>query len=609
MLFQVYCLLLHRYAFLDIAKIGKYRMKSLSYLNKYFIKYKWHMLLGVLFIILSNYFGVQMPMFVKSTVDDLFKTADLKNFSSFLTLLLKIGGFYMFLAFMKGFFLFCLRQSIIIMSRLVEYDLKNEIYNQYQRLDYSFFKKNNTGDLMNRISEDVSQVRMYLGPGVMYTINLAVLFTMIISQMIQINGTLTLFVLLPLPLMSFLIYKVSSKMNKLSHEVQQEQSSMSTLIQETFSGIRVVKAYSREKEAKKKFDASADEYKKRNMKLVLVNALFMPTITFLIGLSTLLSIYIGGLMTYNNTITLGEIVAFIFFVNNLTWPFASVGWVTSIIQRAAASQERINVFLKEEPEIINTNNSPFTFKGAIEFKNVSYTYPNSGIEAIKNLSFNIEPNESFAVVGRTGSGKSTIINLIMRQFDPTSGDIFIDGINIKDINIHDFRKQTGVIPQDVFLFSDTIGNNIKFGSNDKNVSEADLIEITKKSHVYHNIEQFPDKFETLLGERGVNLSGGQKQRVSIARALIRKPSLLIMDDCLSAVDTETEEIILQNLKSDSKLKTSVIVSHRISSIRNANKIIVIENGEKIEQGSNSELIQMEGIYAEMYKKQLAEEKK
>jgi len=609
MLFQVYCLLLHRYAFLDVAKIGKYRMKSLSYLNKYFIKYKWHMLLGVLFIILSNYFGVQMPMFVKSTVDDLFKTADLKNFSSFLTLLLKIGGFYMFLAFMKGFFLFCLRQSIIIMSRLVEYDLKNEIYNQYQRLDYSFFKKNNTGDLMNRISEDVSQVRMYLGPGVMYTINLAVLFTMIISQMIQINGTLTLFVLLPLPLMSFLIYKVSSKMNKLSHEVQQEQSTMSTLIQETFSGIRVVKAYSREKEAKKKFDASADEYKKRNMKLVLVNALFMPTITFLIGLSTLLSIYIGGLMTYNNTITLGEIVAFIFFVNNLTWPFASVGWVTSIIQRASASQERINVFLKEEPEIINSNNSPFTFKGAIEFKNVSYTYPNSGIEAIKNLSFKIEPNESFAVVGRTGSGKSTIINLIMRQFDPTSGDIFIDGINIKDINIHDFRKQTGVIPQDVFLFSDTIGNNIKFGSNDKNVSEADLIEITKKSHVYHNIEQFPDKFETLLGERGVNLSGGQKQRVSIARALIRKPSLLIMDDCLSAVDTETEEIILQNLKSDSKLKTSVIVSHRVSSLRNANKIIVIENGEKIEQGSHSELIQMEGVYAEMYKKQLAEEKK
>lgn len=607
MLFQVYCLLLHRHAFIDITKIEKYRMKSLSYLNKYFIKYKWHMLLGVLFIILSNYFGVQMPMFVKSTVDNLFQKTDLKNFSDFLTLMLKIGGFYMFLAFMKGLFLFCLRQSIIIMSRLVEFDLKNEIYDQYQKLDYSFFKRNNTGDLMNRISEDVSQVRMYLGPGVMYTLNLAVLFTMIVSQMVSINATLTLFVLLPLPLMSYLIYKVSSKMNKLSHQVQQEQSNMSTLIQETFSGIRVVKAYNREKEVTTKFESSADEYKKRNMKLVLVNALFMPTITFLIGLSTILSIYIGGLMTYDNTITLGEIVAFIFFVNNLTWPFASVGWVTSIIQRAAASQERINDFLKEKPEIKNTNNKPFTFKGEIEFRNVSYTYPNSGIEAIKQLSFKINANETFAVVGRTGSGKSTILNLLMRQFDPSEGEILIDNQNIKEINIHDFRKQTGVIPQDVFLFSDTIGNNIKFGSNEKNVSDEELITITQKAHVYHNIEQFPDKFDTLLGERGVNLSGGQKQRVSIARALIRKPSLLLMDDCLSAVDTETEEIILQNLKSDETVQTSVIVSHRISSLRNANQIIVIEDGKKVETGSHQELINLGGIYAEMYKKQLADE--
>jgi ATP-binding cassette subfamily B protein len=397
-------------------------------------------------------------------------------------------------------------------------------------------------------------------------------------------------------------------MNKLSHQVQQEQSKMSTLIQETFSGIRVIKAYSRETEVKSKFTKSADEYKNRNMKLVLVNALFMPTITFLIGLSTLLSIYIGGLMTYNNTITLGEIVAFIFFVNNLTWPFASVGWVTSIIQRAAASQERINDFLKEVPEIINTNNNPFEFKGKIEFKNVSYTYPNSGIKAVQNLSFTINPNETFAIIGKTGSGKSTIVNLLMRQFDPTEGEILIDDINIKDINIHDFRKQTGVIPQDVFLFSDTIGNNIKFGAIDKNVSESDLILITKKAHVYHNIEGFPDKFETLLGERGVNLSGGQKQRLSIARALIRKPNLLIMDDCLSAVDTETEEIILKNLKSDLNSRTSVIVSHRISSIRNADKIIVIDNGTKMEEGAHLELIHLNGIYSVMYKKQLAEEK-
>ncbi len=512
-----------------------------------------------------------MPIFVKTTIDSLFEASTPKNFNEVLMMMLKIGGIYMLLAFFKGLFLFLLRQSIIIMSRLIEFDLKNEIYNQYQKLDYSFFKKNSTGDLMNRISEDVTQVRMYLGPGVMYTINLVILFTLIITQMIQINGTLTLFVLLPLPLMSFLIYKVSSRMNKASHSVQEEQSRISTLIQETFSGIRVVKAYSREKEIKQKFNESIEEYKKRKMKLVYINALFMPTITFLIGLSTLLCIYIGGLMTYKNELTLGEIVAFIFFVNNLTWPFASVGWVTSIIQRAAASQERINDFMREVPSVTNTNETPFTFQGEIEFKNVSYTYPNSGITAVKNLSFKINKNESFAIVGNTGSGKSTVLNLLMRQFDPSQGEIFIDGQNIKDINIHDFRKQTGVIPQDIFLFSDSIGNNIKFGSNAQNISEKELIEITKKAHVYHNIEAFPDKFDTLLGERGVNLSGGQKQRVSIARALIRKPSLLIMDDCLSAVDTETEEIILKNLKNDQNVHTSVIVSHRISSLRNADK--------------------------------------
>lgn len=563
--------------------------------------------MGVVFIIISNYFGVQIPMFVQSTVDELFKKTELKNFSDFLTLMLKIGGFYMFLALMKGVFLFFQRQSIIIMSRLIEYDLKNEIYNQYQRLDYSFFKKNNTGDLMNRITEDVSQVRMYLGPGVMYTINLAVLFIMVVSQMIQISGKLTFFVLLPLPVMSFLIYKVSNKMNKLSHKVQQEQSNMSTLIQEFFSGIRVIKAFSREGEVKEKFNTSADEYQKRNMKLVLVNALFMPTITFLIGLSTLIVIYTGGIMTYEKSISLGEIVSFIMFVNMLTWPFASVGWVTSIIQRAAASQERINEFLREEPEIKNENSSPFHFEGSIEFKNVSYTYDNSGIKAVHNLNFSIQKGDTFAIIGKTGSGKSTILNLIMRQFDTDEGGILIDNQNIKNINIHDFRKQTGVIPQDVFLFSDTIGNNIKFGIDNNKASEDDLIAITKKAHVYHNIEQFPDQFDTLLGERGVNLSGGQKQRVSIARALIRKPNLLLMDDCLSAVDTETEEIILENLKAEKNIITSIIVSHRISSIRNANKIIVIDNGEKVEEGSHAELLDLQGIYADMYKKQLSEE--
>jgi len=550
-----------------------------------------------------------MPMFVKSTIDSLFEKSTPKNFNDIFFMMMKIGGIYMLLAILKGLFLFFLRQSIIIMSRLIEFELKNEIYNQYQKLDYSFFKKNNTGDLMNRISEDVTQVRMYLGPGVMYTINLVILFALIITQMVQINATLTLFVLLPLPLMSFLIYKVSSKMNRVSKSVQEEQSNLSTLIQETFSGIRVIKAYSREKETTQKFDESVEEYKSRKMKLVYINALFMPTITFLIGLSTLLCIYVGGLMTYNNSLTLGEIVAFIFFVNNLTWPFASVGWVTSIIQRAAASQERINEFMKEVPSVVNTNENPFQFGGEIEFKNVSYIYPNSGIQAIKNLSFKLNQNESFAIIGNTGSGKSTILNLMMRQFDPNEGEILIDGQNIKDINIHDFRQQSGIIPQDIFLFSDTIGNNIKFGAHSDTVSNEELIEITKKAHVYHNIDAFPDKFETLLGERGVNLSGGQKQRVSIARALIRKPSLLLMDDCLSAVDTETEEIILKNLKNDQNIHSSVIVSHRISSLRNANKILVLEDGAAIEIGTHDELIQLKGHYFEMYQKQLTEQNK
>ncbi|MFA7274388.1 MAG: ABC transporter ATP-binding protein [Crocinitomicaceae bacterium] len=582
-------------------------MKSLSYLNKYFIKYKWRMLLGVLFIIFSNYFGVKMPLFVQSTVDKLMGAEKIGSFNDAIVLSLKIGGIYMLLSLGKGFFLFLTRQTIIITSRFIEYDLKNEVYQQYQKLNYSFYKKNNTGDLMNRISEDVTQVRQYLGPGVMYTINLVVLFTMVIREMIAIDLQLTLFVLFPLPLMSFLIYKVSSKMNQLSGEVQKQQSFISTLVQESFSGIRVIKAYTREKETTQRFNENTEEYKKRQMKLVLVNSFFMPTIIFLIGLSTILSIYIGGLMTYNKSISLGQILAFIFFVNNLTWPFASVGWVTSVIQRAAASQERINEFLKVEPEIVNTNLSPFLFQGKIEFQNVSYTYPNSGLKAIDNISFTINPGETLGIVGKTGSGKTTILNLAMRQFDPDQGKILIDGIDMKEINLDAFRNQAAVIPQEVFLFSDSIKNNIKFGSTDPAVTDEQIVDSTKKAHVYHNIQQFPDGMETLLGERGVNLSGGQKQRVSIARALLRSPKLLLMDDCFSAVDTETEEIILKNLKAAIVQKSAIIVSHRISSLRNADKIIVLENNQITEFGNHSELLALNGIYSEMYERQLTEE--
>ena len=601
------CLLLQRYANVD-AKIGNYRMKSLSYLNKYFIKYKWRLLLGTLFIVISNYFGVRMPLFVKDAVDQFMNTVLETTPDDTLMIALKLGGLYMLLSICSGFFLFLTRQTIIVMSRLIEYDLKNEIYDQYQRLDYGFYKQNSTGDLMNRISEDVSQVRMYLGPGIMYTINLVALSALVIYQMVKISPSLTLFVLLPLPLMSFLIYKVSSKMNSLSKEVQVEQSFMSTLAQETFSGIRVVKAYSRENELHDKFNKSADNYKTKNMRLVMVNALFMPTIVFLIGLSTVLTIYLGGLMSFDGSISPGGIVAIIFFVNKLTWPFASVGWVTSINQRAAASQERINQFLKIKPNIVNTKKeSEFNFKGNIEFKNVSYVYPNSGIVAIKNLSFEINPNNTLAIIGHTGSGKSTILNLLMRNIDPDSGEILIDGVNLKDINLDAFRRQAGIVPQEVFLFSDTIGNNIKFGTSDGIASQELIEEVARKAYVLHNIEQFPDKFDTLLGERGVNLSGGQKQRVSIARALIRNPKLLLLDDCLSAVDTQTEEIILGNLKTDIDQKTTLIVSHRISSLRNADKLILLDNGEKVEEGSHADLMALNGQYASIYAKQLTEQ--
>ena len=588
-----------------MAKIGNYRMKSLSYLNKYLIKYKWRLLLGAIFIFGSNYFKVEMPNYFGEIIDELKSWNAEDSTDSLLIYALKAGGYFMLLSLLSSVFLFMTRQTIIIMSRLIEYDLKNDIYQQYQRLSFSFYKRNNTGDLMNRISEDVTKVRMYLGPGIMYSINLVVLSIFVIKSMLVISPYLTLYVLIPLPIMSLIIYKVSSKINSISTLVQEEQSRMSTLVQETFSGIRVIKAYGRTAEIENKFNESAESYKTKNMKLVLVNSLFMPTIFVLIGVSTILSIYVGGLLHYDEQISLGDIVKFIFFVNMLTWPFATIGFVTAMVQRAAASQTRINEFMEEEAEIVNTVKTPFTFSGKIEFKNVCYNYPNSGIDAIKNLSFVIEKGESLGIVGKTGSGKSTILNLLMRHIEVDSGEILIDDTPLKEINLDEFRNQTGVVPQDVFLFSDSIRNNILFGCLDASVAEKRLVKVSKEAHVYHNIIEFKNGFDTLLGERGVNLSGGQKQRVSIARALIREPQLLLLDDCLSAVDTETEEIILSNLAK--KKMTSLVVSHRISSIRNAHTILNIENGEVIEKGTHKELIDANGGYAELYRKQLTEE--
>jgi len=448
---------------------------------------------------------------------------------------------------------------------------------------------------------------MYLGPGVMYSINLIVLFFMVIFQMIQISPILTFYVLIPLPIMSFLIYKVSSQMNSLSGTVQKEQSILSTIAQEAFSGIRVIKAYNREKDIWSGFAESSVKYKSKMMKLVLVNALFMPTMLFLIGLSTLLAIYLGGLMVYDHQISLGGIVAFIFFVNNLTWPFASIGWVTSIIQRASASQNRINEFMTVQPEIVSSSTEPFNFQGAVEFSDVSFTYDNTGVEALKKVNFKVDQGETLAIIGKTGSGKSTVLSLLMRQFDPTNGMIKIDQRDLKQINLEMFRDSAGIVPQEVFLFSDSISNNLKFGALVDEINDENLINYTTQAHVYHNIKEFPDQFETILGERGVNLSGGQKQRLSIARALIRQPKLLLLDDCLSAVDTETEEIILRNLTKHEKQRTTIIVSHRISTVRNATKIIVLDKGAVVESGNHTELIKQNGIYAEMYIKQLADE--
>lgn len=548
-----------------------------------------------------------MPDYFGKQIDDFFQQGLSVPKNEILSYAIQKGGFFILLAIIAGFFLFLTRQTIIVVSRYIEYDLKNEIYQQYQRLNYSFYRKNSTGDLMNRITEDVSRVRMYLGPSLMYLINLVIVSILIIGKMISINPTLTLYVLIPLPIMSFLIYKVSATMNRLSGVVQKEQSQMSTYAQEYFAGIRVMKAYSKTDYINENFGSSAEKYLKKVMSLVKVNALFIPVIFLLIGVSTIIVIYLGGLLHFENpeALTQGNIITFIFYVNMLTWPFASLGWVTSLIQRASASQERINEFLNEKPEISNTNFEDFDFQGGIEFKNVTLDYPTSNIRALENISFTLKAGDHLGVVGKTGSGKSSLLRLLTREVDVTSGEILIDGNSIKNINLDDFRSQLGIVPQEVILFSDTIANNLRFGTKKINISLDELKKYTQKAHVLHNIERLKNGFETKLGERGVNLSGGQKQRISIARALIRNPKILLLDDCLSAVDTETEEIILRNLSEENHLNT-ITISHRISTIRNANKIIVLDEGKIVEQGTHESLLKQNGQYAEMYQKQLVE---
>lgn len=593
-----------------------YNMKDLAYLNKFFYKYRWRLIPGIIFVIVSNIFGVLPAKVIRIAFDlvtENISTYRLFNgferqelvYQIFGYSLILFGAFVLVLALLRGIFLFFMRQTIILMSRHIEYDLKNEIYHHYQKLSMSFFRRNNTGDLMNRVTEDVSRVRMYVGPAIMYTINTIVLFLLVIIAMVSVNLKLAILSLLPLPILAFTIYYVHNIINHRSEKIQERLSSLSAFVQETFSGIRVIKAYVREKDINEKFAIESNAYKKESLALVQVQATFYPTMLLLVGLSTIVTVYVGGIEVMKGTITAGNIAEFIIYVNQLTFPVTSLGWVTSLIQRAAASQKRINEFLHTKPEITSFNKDKFVLNGHIEFKNVSFTYPDTGINALKNVSFEVKPGEFLAVIGRTGAGKSTIANLLMRMYDPDSGTILIDGKPLKDINLNDYRSQTGFVPQEVFLFSDTIANNIAFGQSATENSKVELA--AKNAAVYDNIIEFDHGFDTMIGERGITLSGGQKQRVSIARALIKSPRLLIFDDCLSAIDTKTEEEILNNLGNSMTGKTSIIIAHRVSTIKNADNILVLENGEIKEQGNHDTLIEANGIYKDLHEKQLLEE--
>ncbi|MBL4724185.1 MAG: ABC transporter ATP-binding protein [Lutibacter sp.] len=581
-------------------------MKNLQYLNKYFLKYKHRLLLGIVITIFSKILALQVPQLIRESVNiaedykngivsdiDIVKEELLNN------ILLIIG-----VALLAGFFTFLMRQTIIVTSRLIEFDLKNEIYQQYQRLSLNFYKKNRTGDLMNRISEDVSKVRMYFGPAIMYTMNMLVLFVVAIIKMYNIDSTLTNYTLLPLPILSISIYILSRVINKRSTIVQVYLSKLTANAQETFSGISILKSYGIEYKTLVEFENLANTTKEKNIDLFKAQALFFPIMIFLIGLSNILVIYIGGLRYIEGSISLGVIAEFIMYVNMLTWPVAVVGWVTNLVQQAEASQKRINEFLKQEPEIKNNQIESSKINGNIEFKNVTFTYDDTNITASKNISFKLPKGKTLAILGNTGSGKSTIISLIARLYDVNSGEILIDNKNIQELNLDDLRQSIGFVPQEAFLFSDTIKNNIKFGK--EKASDNEIKQAAKNAYIHHNINDFNDGYDTYVGERGVTLSGGQKQRISIARAIIKEPQILIFDDCLSAVDTETEEIILSNLYKISKNKTSIIVSHRISSVKNADTIIVIENGEIIQQGSHNELVNIKGYYQELYEQQLLE---
>jgi ATP-binding cassette subfamily B multidrug efflux pump len=582
-------------------------MKELRYLNKYFVKYKYSFLLGIVFTVIAQIFMLFTPKLISQSFMVIEAFAKEKSVAKSVIQDELISNIVLIITttIIAGFLTFLMRQTLIVMSRHIEFDLKNEVFRQYENLTQNFYKQNRTGDLMNRISEDVSKVRMYVGPAVMYTINTIIRFAIVIVYMYNVSPILTLYTLLPLPILSYAIFKLSSEINSRSTIFQQYLSKISSFSQEIFSGIRVIKAYSLEQQHQQNMVNLADESKSKSLNLAKVQSLFGPLMLALIGISNLVVIYFGGLMYIEGSIKhIGTIAEFILYVNMLTWPVASLGWVSSMVQEAEASQKRLNEFLKIEPEIKNNNQNKSIIEGSIAFQNVSYTYDDTNIQALKDISFTVKKGETLAILGKTGSGKSTILSLISRMYDVSSGQVTIDSAEISTLNLFDLRNSIGIVPQDAFLFSDSINNNIKFGK--ENATDQEVQAAAKSAVVHDNIMGFNKKYETVLGERGITLSGGQKQRVSIARAIIKNSPILLFDDCLSAVDTETEEAILSNLNAICKDKTTIIVSHRISSAKNADNIIIIDNGQIIQQGSHNQLINQNGYYADLHLKQLSE---
>ena len=573
-------------------------MHHLKYLNKFFWKYKQILCLGIVFIIVANIFAIYPAEFVREALDYVLKNMKEPKTGNLSNKLLNYGLLIVGCAILKGIFLYFMRQTIIVMSRKIEYDIKNEIFNKYQELSISFYNENKIGDLMNRITEDVTSVRMYIGPTLMYAINIIVLFSLVITKMLAVSKTLTAFVLFPLPILAISIYFVSSKINRQSEQVQAQLSEITSISQETFSGIQIIKSFTNEDNSVKAFFNSCKEYTRKQIKLVKIEAVFIPLIITLIGLSTILTIYVGGLEVFAKRISAGNIAEFIIYVNMLAWPVASIGWVTSLIQRASASQERINEFLNIEPRIVNYNNDKTIINGDLSFKDISLTYRDTKIKALDKISFEVKEGSTLGIFGKTGSGKSTIANIICRILDLDSGNILFGKTPIKKLNLNNLRSSIGYIPQDGYLFSGTIKENIAFSKD--LIDENQIILSAKKADILDEINQFPDGFNTIVGERGVQLSGGQRQRLAIARAFYKDPDIYIFDDCLSAVDANKEKEILKNLHNETKNKTTIIISHRISTFQNADKIIVLKEGILIDSGKHEELISREGFYKEIH---------